>query len=268
MNGNTMRPETHVSDREMVLAADGELSDRRLSEVRAHLVSCQVCRTRMNEMDEAIADLAGLQQHELPSAQGPRALLRAQLSALETEASRSHWPGLLEWASLAVVLLTISGLLLAPRALPRRNSRVVPDPTLTPGAVVLIGERDVCAAESPGKPRLIPAALAQKVFEEYGIRSPQPRAYELDYLIAPELGGSDDIRNFWPQPYSTTVWNAHLKDALEDRLHDLVCTGQVSLAVAQHDIAANWVSAYKQYFKTETPLPDHYAFAKDRPWEQ
>jgi hypothetical protein len=88
----------------------------------------------------------------------------------------------------------------------------------------------------------------------------------LDYLVAPELGGSDDIRNVWPQPYTDAVWNSHVKDALEDRLHELVCSGRISLATAQHDIATNWVQAYKKYFKTSVPLPDHYAFAKDMPW--
>ena len=84
--------------------------------------------------------------------------------------------------------------------------------------------------------------------------------------IAPELGGSDDIRNFWPQPYSAAVWNSHVKDALEDRLHDLVCSGQLSLRAAQRDISTDWVAAYKKYFNTQGPLPDHYAFAKDMPW--
>jgi len=44
---------------------------------------------------------------------------------------------------------------------------------------------------------------------------PRPDAYEVDYLITPELGGATDIRNLWP--YGDTVWNAHVKDQLEDR---------------------------------------------------
>ncbi|MGH9594234.1 MAG: hypothetical protein ACRD5L_14175, partial [Bryobacteraceae bacterium] len=113
----------------------------------------------------------------------------------------------------------------------------------------------------------IPASMGRKVFEEYGIGNPGERAYELDYLIAPELGGSDDIRNFWPQPYSADGWNSHLKDALEDRLHELVCQHKVSLATAQREISADWISAYKKYFQTDRPLASHSAFTKDRPWE-
>jgi hypothetical protein len=174
-------------------------------------------------------------------------------------------------AGLAVVLLTIAGLMITARVLPRRSQYelgVIPNPRLTPGAVRGISEKDVCATESTGRARLVPAAFGQRVFEEYGIHNPQSRAYELDYLITPELGGSDDIRNFWPQPYSSTLWNSHVKDALENRLRELVCSNQISLATAQHEIATNWVSAYKKYFRTESPLPDHFAFAKDRPWEQ
>jgi hypothetical protein len=47
--------------------------------------------------------------------------------------------------------------------------------------------------------------VALRVFASYGIREPKPRAYELDHLITPALGGSDNIRNFWPQPYGSTA---------------------------------------------------------------
>ena len=86
------------------------------------------------------------------------------------------------------------------------------------------------------------------------------------YLIDPDLGGSDDVRNLWPEPYSST-WNAHVKDALEDHLRELVCAEKISLAQAQHDISVDWISAYKKYFHTGTPLSEHLAFKKDQPWE-
>jgi hypothetical protein len=40
----------------------------------------------------------------------------------------------------------------------------------------------------------------------------------VDHLIPLELGGSNDIANLWPQSY-VTVWNAHMKDRLENRLN-------------------------------------------------
>jgi hypothetical protein len=78
--------------------------------------------------------------------------------------------------------------------------------------------------------------------------------YELDYLITPELGGSADRENLWPERYTSRTWNARVKDELEEMLPRLVCTGNVSLAAAQRDIATDWIAAYKKYFRTERPL--------------
>ena len=81
--------------------------------------------------------------------------------------------------------------------------------------------------------------------------------YELDHLITPELGGAPDPRNLWPQRYTSRVWNAHVKDRLEQLLPRLVCDGQVALETAQHDIALDWIAAYKKYFNTDAPLRAH-----------
>lgn len=150
--------------------------------------------------------------------------------------------------------------------LSRLEARAIPDPNLTPGATLPLSRDDVCAAGIAETVRLVPAHVALRVFAAYGIHEPQPRAYELDYLITPALGGADNIRNFWPQPYGET-WNAHLKDALEDHLHRQVCAGKLNLATAQRDLARDWISAYKKYFRADNPLPEHASFLKDRPWE-
>jgi hypothetical protein len=36
-----------------------------------------------------------------------------------------------------------------------------------------------------------------------------------------------DMRNLWLQSYAATLWNARVKDALEDRLRELVCDGTI-----------------------------------------
>jgi hypothetical protein len=129
----------------------------------------------------------------------------------------------------------------------------IPNAALTPGAAILETRNQVCSGPVPNN-RTVPASLQRQVFAEYGIASSQTRAYEVDYLITPALGGADDIHNLWPQSYSETVWNAGVKDALEDRLHSLVCQGQVDLATAQRDISMDWIAAYKKYFHTDRPL--------------
>ena len=44
-----------------------------------------------------------------------------------------------------------------------------------------------------------------------------------------------------------------MKDDLEERLHEMVCTGQLDLTTAQRDIATDWIAAYKKYFRTDRP---------------
>ena len=57
-----------------------------------------------------------------------------------------------------------------------------------------------------------------------------------------ELGGSNDIRNLWPQPDEPRPgWDE--KNRLENELHAEVCAGKMPLADAQHCIAANWVQS-------------------------
>ena len=142
---------------------------------------------------------------------------------------------------------------------PRRIAQVepvaIPKPELTPGAVRLVTARTRFAKCSLMTTMgSIPVPVQQKVFQEYGIPNARPADYEVDYLITPELGGATDIRNLWPEPHSSTAWNSYVKDDLENRLHQLVCDGQVALPVAQHDIATNWISAYKKYFHTDRPV--------------
>jgi hypothetical protein len=119
--------------------------------------------------------------------------------------------------------------------------------SLTPGDVLPVTTADICTPGYTRKVRNVPAAVKRRVFASYGV-TPKPGAYEVDHLISLELGGSNSIRNLWPQPY-TGPWNAHQKDALENRLHKLVCSGSLPLEQAQHDIASDWVSAYHKYIK-------------------
>jgi hypothetical protein len=71
--------------------------------------------------------------------------------------------------------------------------------------------------------------------------------YEEDHLISLELGGAPkDVKNLWPEPYSGT-YGARTKDKVENKLHTLVCKGDISLKTAQQLEAKNWYAAYVQY---------------------
>ncbi len=219
-------------------------------------------------MEHAIADFVHLHRGHLdpilPSPAGPRALLKAQLSEMASAPPpRSiRWPQIFAWKQAAAALLLGAAVAAGyhywiPAAASRPALRSVPvffpEPSLTPGAIATVNRDQICASSEP-KNRAVPVALQHKVFEEYGIPGAEPRAYEVDYLITPALGGAEDIRNLWPQSYSSAVWNARVKDALEDRLHAMVCEGGLDLIAAQHDISSDWIAAYKKYFHTDEPL--------------
>ena len=71
------------------------------------------------------------------------------------------------------------------------------------------------------------------------------------------MAESTDRRNLWPEPYGLRSWNAHAKDALENLLPRLVCSGRIDLATAQREMASNWIDAYKKYLATERPIQLH-----------
>ncbi len=72
-------------------------------------------------------------------------------------------------------------------------------------------------------------------------------AYEEDHLISLELGGSAaDPKNLWPELYAGAQ-GARVKDRIENKLHSLICSGQISLHAAQKAIATDWVGAYRKY---------------------
>ena len=246
----------HISDELILKALDGELSIQEAHRIELHLADCWSCRTHRRKLEAAIADFVEVYETaSLPSPQPGRALLKARIAQLSQETSRPRF-SLLRAAMVACVLL--AGALGAWFALggspPGVLAVAVPNRGLTPGATIVAEGTEVCR-ESSTKNREVPVALRRRVFEEYGIAHAEPRAYEVDYLITPALGGADDIHNLWPQSYANTPWNAEVKDALEDHLRGLVCQGQVDLATAQREIANDWIAAYKKYFHTDRPLP-------------
>ena len=125
-------------------------------------------------------------------------------------------------------------------------SAYLPDPNLTPGDTLDVTTDDICVPGYSQKVRDVPESVKKQAYAEYGITSHEPGAYEVDHLISLELGGSNALKNLWPESY-TGDCNAHVKDKLENHLHKLVCDGSVDLKTAQHEIATDWVAAYQKY---------------------
>jgi hypothetical protein len=119
-----------------------------------------------------------------------------------------------------------------------------PNSHLTPG---LIEERDanVLCNRSTKEVRNVPQSEKEAVFKEYNIGYPQPTgAYEVDHFIPLALGGSNDIKNLWPEP-ATPVPGFHEKDRVEFYLRNQVCKGRMPLEEAQNKIKTDWLAVYK-----------------------
>jgi|SRR5579884_1006609 len=246
--------ESHLSDRDLIMALDGELPARESRRVQEHVRACWKCRSRQSELEQAIAHFVQSQEQELrlPCSAGPRAMLRARMQQVPEQRKPLWWS---TWVAAIACGLMI-GFIVTRLFIAERHPSVVlaaPNPALTPGAASLALPGVVCGGSSQGN-REVDATLRRRVFAEYGITNASAKAYEIDYLITPALGGADDIRNLWPHSYSDTEWNARVKDRLEDKLRDLVCQGKLDLATAQREIASNWIEAYKKYFRTDHPL--------------
>jgi hypothetical protein len=120
----------------------------------------------------------------------------------------------------------------------------LPDPACTPGAI------DPAVTQSnlrsticrPGYTATVRPSASEtnrwkRVAEQaYGVPDD---GEEYDHLVSLELGGANATSNLWPEP--GTIPND--KDAVENRLHREVCSGQITLAAAQEAIAADWTTA-------------------------
>ena len=90
-------------------------------------------------------------------------------------------------------------LFLAQAVLAGQPTPILPDPKLTPGDTFDVSAQDVCVPGYAKKVRAVPAWLKRQAYAEYGITEYKTGDYEVDHLIPLSLGGSNSIRNLWPQ---------------------------------------------------------------------
>jgi hypothetical protein len=260
----------HLSDERLLLLVDGELRPRQSRSAAGHLRECDTCRARFEQFEASVREFGFAYRHDdgangagdvsdthdrrAPSATRSRDALKAQLAQIK-DGGHGGPSWLSACAMMVAALLALE--FLADRSGPPRHIEgqggVRPISYLTPGATRPVTVADLCARRS-GMTRAIPPRVRQAVARDYSVEHLPARDYELDYLITPELGGSDDRQNLWPERYDSVLWNAHVKDELEQLLPTLVCAGTLPLATAQRDLAADWIAAYQKYFHTDRPL--------------
>ena len=124
---------------------------------------------------------------------------------------------------------------------------ILPNHKMTPGAIFPVTITDICVDGYTKVVRKVSIADRKAAYAEYNIINVRGE-HELDHLISLELGGNNSLKNLWPEPYHT-VWNARVKDRLENKLHAMVCATpqEMTLAQAQSAISNDWVAAYKKY---------------------
>jgi hypothetical protein len=130
------------------------------------------------------------------------------------------------------------------------ESTIVPDPTLTPGAVRTADVGEICSTGTR-QLRRWDRARDDRIMAEYGLPAGPHADFEIDHLIPLGIGGADGVRNLWPEPRRTIEpeWNAEAKDRLEWKLRDLVCSGALDVREVQRAIADDWTEAYGRFFR-------------------
>jgi hypothetical protein len=120
------------------------------------------------------------------------------------------------------------------------------NPWWTPGHKTSATQEQVCSADFASSVKPVPDSSRGNALHQYGKRDDYNGV--LDHLIPTSLGGSNDPQNLWPQPENKEYGPAW-KDALEVKLHEMVCSGKLPLKEAQDTIRKDWVKAYDQYIK-------------------
>src|SRR5579859_699139 len=135
----------------------------------------------------------------------------------------------------------------------------LPDPEVTPGVADPVAvadlsksahmvngvERNICADDfrtDPIRKTIVDfEKLKKEACIEYGVASCDA-SVEGDHLISLENGGCKDcLKNLWPQPVDAKgVVGYHTKDVVENRTHDLICAGKITLEQAQRGLAGDW----------------------------
>jgi hypothetical protein len=146
----------------------------------------------------------------------------------------------------------------------------LPDSTVTPGIadpdavadltkkphMINNVERNLCADDFRTEPIRSSISdfegLKKKVCSEYSL-SVCDKSSEGDHLISLENGGCKDcLANLWPQPEDAPgVVGYHTKDVVENRTHELICAGTITLEQGQRGLADDWY----QFAKDNGILP-------------
>jgi hypothetical protein len=103
-----------------------------------------------------------------------------------------------------------------------------PDKTLTPGQICTPSDPDFQGFRYPAHVaycrRNVTYEMKIQVAQAYGVPQSEWRNYEFDHLIPLNAGGSDNVKNIWPQP----IDEAKEKDKVEQETFDGLNSGTLT----------------------------------------
>lgn len=127
---------------------------------------------------------------------------------------------------------------------PAFASAQLPIKLSTPGKASKVSKEQVCASDYASKVKPIKKWQSDQALRAYGLREDSNR--EVVRLIPATLGGTNDPENLWPISESKDL-GASQKKTLDDKLHQMVCSGSIELKAAQEEVKKDWVEAYKKH---------------------
>lgn len=134
------------------------------------------------------------------------------------------------------------------------NGRWLPDPGCTPGAASSAVDQGnirttICTTgytATVRAPESETARVKTAAMHSYNQATPGRTTTELDHQVPLELGGSNDIKNLWPEPSDISNGGyRNTKDSVERALNRAVCAAhpRVTLVQAQNAINDDWTTA-------------------------
>jgi hypothetical protein len=118
----------------------------------------------------------------------------------------------------------------------------LPDPTCSPGDVFDTPIETICVSGYSASVRDVSEKTKEEIYARYGITSRESGEYEIDHIIPLAIGGSNNIANLFPEPL-TPLPGFRIKDKIENKMHTLVCSGQLPLGDAQKIMGTDWSQA-------------------------
>lgn len=132
-----------------------------------------------------------------------------------------------------------------------------PNPLLTPGLADTLNTQDLLKLYS-GQTysqfhRNVPQSEKYVVLKEYGYDIKNHIPLEIDHFYPLCAGGSNNIKNLWAEPESSTIngidWGFHKKDKLETYVCEQIKKKKLDPQTAFDCIVNDWIACYSKYIK-------------------